>query len=335
MRLTLQLALIVVYCTPFACNGEESADASGAVDLAARDATAPDHAPWDRRRPDLIAPCPQYAQPVKVSGVDHGDIVEASGIVASRRNPGVMWTHNDSGDSARLFAFDIDKGKHLGVYGLGGVTAYDFEDLATGPGPKAGAHYLYVGDIGDNGKVRTSVQVHVVAEPAVSTTRTPKTVELSGVVTLSLRYPDGAHDAETLLVDPINGDLYVVVKSLDGVSPVYRSAAPHDQNGTRTLIRVALLTFGKGNLANAKFTMTTAGDVSADGSEVLIRTYYDVFLWRRPAGQLLFLALAGKPCALPVAVEPQGEAVAFDAKTHSYYTLSENKYPPLFLYKRQ
>lgn len=299
-------------------------------DRAAPDLAPPDSSP-DQALPDMTPACPTFAQPVKQGQVNHKDLTEISGLVFSRANPGVAWTHNDSGDTARLFAMD-EQGRHLGIYRLKGAKAVDWEDMAAGPGPDSGAQYLYVGDIGDNPKTRAGVVVYRVKEPKVSASKSPPTVDLGGVATLRLRYPDGSHDAETLLVDPISGDLYIVVKDLGGISGVYRSAAPHDEQAARTLVKVHTLTFGKGPLKDAKFTMTTAGDVSADGKVVLVRTYLDVFLWRRAPGTTLHQALGGAPCAMPLASETQGEAIALHPKTGAYYTVSEGSKPPIYRY---
>lgn len=333
------LMVLLLACLTGCQDTDPAPDATPAnlavVDRGVPDRPRPDANPPDQPPPDAAAPCPKYKQPVKTGTVTLNVLDETSGLVVSRTNPGVIWAHNDSGDIARLYALDT-KGKHLGSYSLTGVTAYDYEDMATGPGPAAGATYLYVGDIGDNIKARSTVRVYRVKEPAVKADQAPVTAALSGVDTLTLKYPDGAHDAETLLVDPKNGDLYIVVKDLlTGVSPVYRSAAPQDDKGTRTLTKVTTLTFGKGNLAGAKFTATTAGDVSAAGDLILIKTYLDVFIWRRPVGISLAKALDGKPCALPIASEPQGEAIAFDAKTNGYYTLSEHSKQPLYFFAAQ
>ena len=322
------------------CEDTAQPDAGDSADLALADLPAPDLPAPDLPPPDSAIPdfavdsCPKYKQPIKVGTVTHAALNETSGLVVSRQNPGVLWAHNDSGDSARLFALDT-KGQYLGTYKLSGAAAYDYEDMASGPGPETGVQYLYLGDIGDNLKARANVKVYRAKEPKVSASQAPVTADLSGVAKLVLSYPDGAHDAETLLVDPQNGDLYIVVKEINGVSPVYRSAAPHDESNPRKLTKVTTLSFGKGLLAGAKFTMTTAGDVSAGGDQILIKTYLDVFLWRRAPGTALWQALETRPCALPVASEPQGEAIAFDAKTYGYYTLSEQQNQPLYLFTPQ
>ena len=78
-------------------------------------------------------------------------VVEASGIAASWRVNGVWWVHNDSGDSARVFAIGSD-GRDLGEFALSGATAVDWEDIVAGPGPAFAVSYLYLADIGDNAK---------------------------------------------------------------------------------------------------------------------------------------------------------------------------------------
>src|SRR5262249_2944115 len=156
--------------------------------------------------------------------IANDEITELSGIVSSRRTNGVWWVHNDSGDSARLFAVGND-GRSLGEFHLAGVTATDWEDIGIGKGPKAGVSYLYGADIGDNAKARPSVQLYRVPEPAVDPAKSASAPQtLDGVDTLTLTYPDGPHDAEAFFVDPKTGRLYIVSKQL-GAAGVYRAPA--------------------------------------------------------------------------------------------------------------
>ena len=140
--------------------------------------------------PALPADCPTYDPGRQTGTVQSGAVTEASGLAASRRNDGVLWTHNDSGDSARAFAMDT-QGKHLGAYTLSGANALDWEDMAVGPGPTAGTSYLYLGDIGDNASFRGSVKVYRVAEPSVSVGQPPVSGTIVGAESITLRYPDG------------------------------------------------------------------------------------------------------------------------------------------------
>ena len=136
-------------------------------------------------------------------------------------------------------------------------------------GATPGSGTIYAADIGDNALARTEIQLYRVAEPAVPTTGPAVTEALGGVETLHLTYPDGPHDAETFMIDPSTGDLVVVTKLLTGGTVgVYRAAGPLAAGSTTQLTKVADLTYPSG-LANA----VTGGDVAADGSAVVIRTY--------------------------------------------------------------
>ena len=88
---------------------------------------------------------------------------ESSGLGFSRRQPGHVWTHNDSGDRPRLFAFD-DQGKPSGDFEFtSGVKAKDWEDMVAFT--DAGVPRLLVADCGDNGMKRSSVSLVLWDEP--------------------------------------------------------------------------------------------------------------------------------------------------------------------------
>jgi hypothetical protein len=270
--------------------------------------------------------CPKVAAPVTKGWVTSFQIKEGSGLAASQVNPDTLWTHNDSGAAALVYAIGSN-GSQLAVFKLNGAKAVDWEDIAVGPGPKPGASYLYVGDIGDNGTSRSSITVYRVEEPKLSVTTAGA---LDGVEAIPLKYPDKPHNAETLLVDPLTGDLYIVVKDGGGTSPVFRAAAPLTPGATMTLSQVALLQFGKAPLEGDK--TTTGGDISPDGQRIAIRTYKTAYLWRRPPGMAVAEALAGPPCPAVVAKEGQGEALGFAADGKGYYTFSEGSWVPLSFY---
>ena len=216
-----------------------------------------------------------------------------------------------------------DNGRDLGTYTLGGAAATDWEDIDVGPGPSAGVNYLYTADIGDNGKTRTSVRAYRVPEPPVdATAATPNAQTLTGVDALTLKYPDGPHDAETFLVDPASGELFIVTKELTGASQVFRAPANLAAGSTTTLTQVATLALGLGGLA-------TGGDVTAAGDVIALRTYGKVLLYPRVAGTPLASAFARTPCAGKVAVEAQGEAIAFTRDGRGYVTSTEGAHPPL------
>ena len=247
-------------------------------------------------------------------------IVECSGLVASQANPGVLWTHNDSGDAARLFAVQED-GELRGVYTLDGVAAVDWEDVAWGPCDALGwADCLYVGDIGDNGRSRAEIQIYRVAEPIVPPAGSPVEEVLGGVERFRCAYPDGPHDAEVLLVDPEAGLPYVVTKEDLGATAVYRFPAAPVPDVLVTLEKVA-------DLADQSFL--TGGDVSPDLSRVILRGYILAVEYPRPAGGAFEDAFAGTPCAIPLAVEVQGEALAVGPSGEEIFTASEGLSAPI------
>ena len=260
--------------------------------------------------PPLVdAACDERLVLHRGSALASAELDEVSGVVESRSRRGVLWMHNDSGDTARLFAVGPN-GRTLGRFTLAGIEALDWEDIAAGPGPDAGRRYLYVGDIGDNDRDRRTISILRLLEPVVEPAAAPVSRAVA-VDRLVLRYPDGAHDAEALLVDPRSGDLVVVTKELDGRARVYRAPGRLAAGSETTLRRVATLRLG---LA----VLVTGGDVSRSGSVVALRTYGSVLLFARPAGKPLWAAFAGRRCRGIAPPELQGEAIAVSSGGRSY-----------------
>jgi autotransporter-associated beta strand protein len=256
-----------------------------------------------------------FASGIVTGNMQNSSIGEASGIVASRLNTNVLWTHNDSGNSAQLFAM-TPAGANLATYSLTGTSNFDWEDVATGPGPTAGTNYLFVGDIGDNLAIRSSVTVYRVPEPTVSDTQAPPvTASLGGAVALTFAYPNGKRDAESLFVDPLTKDIYIISKR-EAQKYVYRAPYPQATSGTTTMQLVATLN-------NA--TWITGADMSVDGSRIIMRGVpADTgLMYTRPVGGTVADAFATTPVAIPLLAEAQGEAIGFDPLGRGYYTTSE------------
>lgn len=257
-----------------------------------------------------------FAQPVNVGTVQSTAMVEVSGCAASRINADVLWMHNDSGDTARIFAVNT-RGALVGLYKLSGASAADYEDIAVGPGPVSGKNYIYVGDIGDNGASRTNKQVYRAAEPSPLSTSGSLSVEK-----FTLVYPDGPRDAETLMVDPVDGDMYVVSKR-DASNRVYRFKGPFTNGATYTGEIVA----------HINISWLTGGEISPDGARILIRNGSNNYLWLRNPGESVGAALSRSPISIPAASERQGEAICWDRTGTNYYTTSEGKNQPIYFFK--
>jgi hypothetical protein len=264
---------------------------------------------------------PEFGARINLGLVEYGGIDEASGIAASRKTDGVVWAHNDSGDLPRIFAIGAD-GRHLGTFTLNGISARDWEDIAAGPGPVKGEMYLYIGEIGDNGARYNLKHIYRFPEPDIDPDGAPAKKSIGTFDRITYRYPDGNRDAETLMVDPRTSDIYIVSKREDMVR-VYR--LPYPQATDKTVIPK--------HVATLDLTSTNGGDISPDGSEILIKNYTSIFYWKLPESGDLWRAFDTKPHVVPYIPEPQGEGVAWKPDGSGYYTLSEEKSGrPAYLY---
>lgn len=264
--------------------------------------------------------CPEVDGSTVVGSLADPAIDEASGLVRSSVHD-LLWAHNDSGDSARVFAVGLE-GQALATIELVGAPAVDWEDMALGPkveAPETG-DWLYLGDIGDNAEARPSIAVLRMAEPASIRDQGVGDWEL-----LALTYPDGPHNAETLLVDPLSGDLFIVTKGEQ--TKLYGLPAP--------LASGELVALADPNFPSA---IATAGDISANGDAIVVRGYAQAFLWLRPMDASVEQAMLGEPCSIPLAAEQQGECVALVGLglgvggERGYYTVSEGAGSPLSWY---
>ncbi len=237
------------------------------------------------------------------------EATEISGLVASPTQPGVLWAHNDSGDRARIFALRSD-GSLIASLDVPGAEATDWEDIAIGPGGD-----LLLGDIGDNKSVRKDIDIYRVPEPRLA----DGPAATAAATRLRLTYPDGAHDAETLLADPRTGEIVIVTKRLDGRSGVYVGRAPARDVSEEAVLRHA------GDLRLGFAGLATAGDVSADGRTIAIRTYTALYSWTRKPGASLAATLARKPCvgSAQLGLEGQGESLALSRDGRSFFTVPE------------
>jgi hypothetical protein len=273
--------------------------------------------------------CLSFAAPIQVGRIQDPALVEASGLEASRVHPGVFYAHNDSGDAARFFALDAS-GKSLGEFDLVGGTAVDWEDLALGPS-QSGSDFLYLADIGDNSVTdptalrREQIEIFRVREPNVAAGQERVQVSLSDWEVLHLRYPDGAHNAETLLADPTGDALWILTKETNGRTNVFSVPASAPAGSTSVLEKL-----GEVELGSCTNTLLTAGDISADGRLVILRTYGSVLLWERPKGTSLVDALRLPPHRLQPPNELQGEGIAFSADAREWFTLSEGSAAQIF-----
>jgi hypothetical protein len=245
----------------------------GAALLAAR-ALRPSH---------TAGPCVVVAGPVMLP-----DLPETSGLAVSRRAPGLLWSHNDSGNDAVLFALDTS-GRMRGRVRVP-IRAVDWEDISSGR--CASGDCLYLADIGDNGRGRRRIQIFRLPEPL------PGDAVTAAPDVFTATYSDGPHNAEAMFV--ADDDLFIVTR--DRVAAVYHARL----SGRRDLTFVRLSELG--------LAAVTDAETSTDGKLVIVRTSHEAVGYR-----IADVVAGGNTPLFRIPIdglrEPQGEGVALDGST--------------------
>ncbi len=315
VRCLLALAATAGACAPedFAAESTNAEETESAYD--------------DGLHSKALAACPVFDAPTSVGTAQAGALTQASGLVSSRSNAGVIWSHNDRGDpGAKIFAM-TEGGSLVATVNITNASFVDWEDMATGPA--ASGSHLYIADFGDNEKVRDQYQIYRLAEPSVSANQRGLALNVTAA-RMDFQYPAGvgSRNAEVLLADPLSGELFVVTKG-DGTK-VY-SLGQFTTSEVRTGVQI-----GQINKAAGGFDTAVGGAISPDGAEIVIKGYSTAGkLWRRPSGGSVSDAFLTPPCSAPMPTEPQGEAVAFAADGRGYLTLGEGVSQPIYLARRR
>ena len=266
----------------------------------------------------------RYRPPVNVAIIKDNSVTESSGLVASRSTPGAYWTHNDSGDGPFIYALNA-RGAPLGVFRVTGAQARDWEDISIGPGPDRNKSYLYIGDIGDNNEARSEIIVYRVAEPALNTATVKLTKKQPGATdpaeTIRLRYPDGKFDAETLLVHPASGNIYIINKVPLFNPVVYEAAAPFTPGKLITMRRI-----GEIRVPSLFGGVLTGGSVSPDGRRIALCDYFQGYELVLPAKSTDFNDIwKQRMTGFDLGKRRQGEAIAYRSDGKALLATSEGK----------
>jgi hypothetical protein len=258
-----------------------------------------------------------FGEGVPIATISDKGLDEISGLATSRILPGLMYVHNDSGGEAAVYLLD-SMGNNVGKIEFLNTINRDWEDIAVGPGAD-GKSYIFVGEIGDNNAVHDEVVIYRTPEPEILSQNSRILPQK-----MTLKYPGGARDAESLMVDPISGDIFIISKR-DSVNTLYRLPASKFGAGEAELEELIKL----------PFSSAVAADISVDGSQILVKNYLTVYYWKRNTGETIAQAMSKEPQLLPYSPEPQGEAIGFLPSGNAYYTISEKRFdiePVLFKY---
>ena len=292
----------------FACTGGES---SGSSTIAASD----------------------YSAPVQTGTIQTEDIKESSGLAVSLCQPNILWTHNDAGRDSFVYALNPE-GRLLGTWRLPNAQNIDWEDIAEFK-DSTGKCFLYIGDIGDNDESRPDVIVYRIPEPTVTqddaSSNKTSPLQTANADSLRFTYPDQRHNAESLMVYPNSGTIYVVTKEKKGPASVYRIDPAF---GTDDVLKAQRL--GDLKLPADPEGRLTGGAISPDGTRVLLTDLKNGYEFKLPAGAANADSFwQQKPSVVNLGDRPQGEAVSYSADATAIYASSEKKNAPLFLIKRK
>lgn len=260
---------------------------------------------------------------------------EISGIQSGTLSPSTLFVHNDDG-SPSVFALDVN-GRNLGSFKLQDATNRDWEDITSVPSP-AGP-LLVLADIGDNFAQWDEIRLYFVAEPAPGTDgKYGGTQPL--LHDLTLRYPDGARDCESLAYDSDSGRLLFISKrdlppriyGIDLETALSSSEAELQFLGTTTRFRAPsaadLRTFGARD--GRWVSQPTGFDISRDGTRAAVISYRSLYLWNRGPGETWEAVLAREPVEFEVPPSRKEEAVSFAADSDFIMITTEGIPAPLY-----
>lgn len=256
-------------------------------------------------------------------------IAESSGLVRSLRHPGIFWTLNDSGGEPCLFAIDR-LGETKGKVRIPKAANFDWEDLTIGR-DQDNVPYLFIGDIGDNLKLRATLQIYQVPEPDLPDDPGKETESAEPQI-WHLTYPDGRHNAECLMMHPKTRSLYLLTKEENGEDTLYQVPDQRTAGKGLKLVKVMDLSFPPRARVGKRPSMasdTTDAEFSSDGKRLIVATYSYLYEWKLGRRQSLETSLKLPPQIIEPPLTRQMEAVCYDEDNQSLWFTSEQLPTPL------
>jgi hypothetical protein len=251
-----------------------------------------------------------------ISELTDKKLKETSGLIASIKNPGMFWAHNDSGNEPEIYLIDKSLDIKLSVR-LVGIENRDWEDIAIGPAPHSSDTFIYVGDIGDNDAVYPYKYIYRLPEPTIGTSNYISTSDFETIV---FNLEDGIKDTESLFVDHKSRNLYVISKREE---PVWLYEIKLTESDTVTAIKKLSLPFRE----------IVAADYFPATGDILIKNYEHIYFWANTSNTDVVSLLKQMPNEIPYEKEFQGEAIAWATDGLGFYTIGEKKKKhPSFLY---
>jgi len=262
---------------------------------------------------------------------------EASGLQASHSNNGNFFSHNDDG-KPQIFMLD-ESGGNLGHMEIEPAKNKDWEDITSIP--VGDDRWLVAGDIGDNGKNRKNIKLYFVKEPKPGQKgRYSGHLDLEHRLTLT--YPDGPRDCESMSYDPIGKQILLLSKR-DKPARLYaidlQTALNEDEVELEFLGSISPLRpptvadrVEWGGRAGW-ISQPTGLDISPDGSEAVVITYRSLYRFHRQEGEDWLTAMQRKPEEVVGPPAKQNEAVAYSTDGKSIFVVTEKHPAPIYRFQ--
>ena len=246
------------------------------------------------------------------------DVPESSGLTAGRVNKGVFWTHNDSGDTPVLYAFDR-KGKYLAKVSIAGAAAADWEDLCSWKVGEKG--YLLIGDFGDNMTTRDRGTLYLLEEPKLDpAAKGLQKLSASIIQKVHFTFEGGPANCESVGYDPTTRTVVLVTKA-DAPAGVYLLPWPKKPGDETVKIE---------RVATLDIPTTSAMDISPDGLRAADGTYDDAYEYVRKPTESWADAFKREPRTLKMPYRAKGEGLCYGPEGRSLYLTSEGSLSPLW-----
>jgi hypothetical protein len=314
LRRSAALVLVAAWLVAAACNGTSNADRAASGDYG----------------PDSMG-----VQPTVISTVtSHArhELTVNSAAVMSRRQPGVFFTINDSGNDPVLFAMDTS-GADRGAWGVRGAENVDWESGSIGPcaASVTDAECVYVGDTGDNMAHHATRSIYRIREPDARGQTDSVSAER-----LTYVYADGPHDVEAMYVAP-NGDLFFITKrrlvdTNGSLRPALVFRLPPDawtRHDTATAQLVDSLAIVPGS---SPLRSITDASLAPDGRHLAVRTYSQLYVFATDSATgRVTRAVAPSICNVVALGEAQGEGITWVTSSGRFLFTSEGLTEPIRL----
>ena len=269
------------------------------------------------------AQAPAPLRPQVYAHVAAKPLKEISGIVKSPGRANVFWVHNDSGDTARIFAINAEGNNIIPTYSkfsyygevpekgkeqwqgfpVLNATHVDWEDIAIDE------HYLYLADTGNNSNTRRDLSIYLVSEiDPTASTRTAVIQRLPVVYPDQDTFPPRKRHFDSESLFTFAGKLYLITKHRSSIFETAEAGANLYRLDTQFDDRDNVLTLVD---SNPNIMSATGADVSPDGQTLAVLSYSTLWLFQRPASGDLWLSAQAQQIPLARGTIKQAEGITW------------------------